>query len=313
VDGFIDDFTSETSYLEKPVLRTEEIPQGCMVVSAVALGRPQTVQRKLDAAAVRSLDYFAFRKYSGIELPQPIFEESFDVEFRQNRRRYDEVYRLLADDESRHTMASIVNFRLSENLDFMRGFADIQYRQYFEEFLQLRESLETFLDVGCFDGYTTIEFVKRCPGYRAIHIFEPEPNNLRTVKSRLAECRDVFFHDFGLSSRDQALRFRSQGSASRVCEDGDIEIRLRKLDDSINDPFTFLKMDIEGEEISALEGARESIIRHHPRLAISAYHRCDDLWRIPELILSYRNDYRVYIRHYTEGVTETVMFFMPTG
>ncbi len=70
-------------------------------------------------------------------------------------------------------------------------------------------------------------------------------------------------------------------------------------------------MDIEGEEIAALEGARSAIVEHHPRLAISAYHRYDDLWKIPERILSYRSDYDVCLRHYTEGITETVMFFLP--
>jgi hypothetical protein len=41
------------------------------------------------------------------------------------------------------------------------------------------------------------------------------------------------------------------------------------------------------------------------------YHQASDLWRIPQEIFSIRDDYTIYLRHYTEGVTETVMFFMP--
>ncbi len=37
----------------------------------------------------------------------------------------------------------------------------------------------------------------------------------------------------------------------------------------------------------------------------------DDFWRIPEQVLSYRDDYNIFLRHYTEGVSETVMFFIP--
>ncbi len=70
-------------------------------------------------------------------------------------------------------------------------------------------------------------------------------------------------------------------------------------------------MDIEGAEYDALRGAEQTISEHHPRLAISVYHRVDDLRRIPELVLSYRSDYDLFLRHYTEGVTETVMFFIP--
>tara|TARA_R110000803_G_scaffold119576_1_gene187848 strand:- start:120 stop:293 length:174 start_codon:yes stop_codon:yes gene_type:complete len=37
----------------------------------------------------------------------------------------------------------------------------------------------------------------------------------------------------------------------------------------------------------------------------------DDLWPIPKTIFNIRDDYNLYLHHYTEGVTETVMFFIP--
>ncbi|MEQ9566287.1 MAG: FkbM family methyltransferase, partial [Pseudomonadales bacterium] len=63
----------------------------------------------------------------------------------------------------------------------------------------------------------------------------------------------------------------------------------------------------------ALRGARHTILEHHPKLAICVYHRADDFWKIPETVFSIRDDYDLYLRHYTEGVTETVMFFIPAG
>ena len=39
-----------------------------------------------------------------------------------------------------------------------------------------------------------------------------------------------------------------------------------------------IKMDIEGGEGAALDGARETTARFRPRLRISAHHRPDDLW-----------------------------------
>lgn len=53
------------------------------------------------------------------------------------------------------------------------------------------------------------------------------------------------------------------------------------------------------------------VMEYHPRLAISVYHRTDDLGCIPELVLWYRDDYSLCLRHYTEGVAETVLFFAP--
>lgn len=70
-------------------------------------------------------------------------------------------------------------------------------------------------------------------------------------------------------------------------------------------------MDIEGAENEAIEGAKKTIMRCHPVLAISVYHKADDLWKIPNQVLEIRNDYKIYLRHYTEGIAETVMFFVP--
>lgn len=57
----------------------------------------------------------------------------------------------------------------------------------------------------------------------------------------------------------------------------------------------FVKMDIEGSEIPALTGATKTIERFKPKLAISVYHKGDDLLVIPKLIHSIRDDYNYYL------------------
>lgn len=46
-----------------------------------------------------------------------------------------------------------------------------------------------------------------------------------------------------------------------------------------------ITMDIEGAEIHAIYGARKSIMKGNPKLAISAYHKIEHLWEIPLLIM----------------------------
>jgi hypothetical protein len=75
--------------------------------------------------------------------------------------------------------------------------------------------------------------------------------------------------------------------------------------------LTWLKMDIEGSEVSALQGSVRTISRYRPRLAICVYHLASDLWQIPRLVLNIDSRYAIYLRHYTEGVVETVMYFVP--
>ena len=308
--GFIDEYTNEVEFLGKPILKMNDLPESAMVVSAVVL-RPLTAKEKLVKRNIRQIDYFSFRKYSGIKTEPALFWDEFEVDFDTHRDKYEWIYSLLADDESRETMEKLVNFHLSSDLNYMKGFTDLQHRQYFEEFLQLEPSGEVFVDVGGYDAYTTLEFINRCPNYLAVHVFEPESKNMTVIQGRLKECPNVHLHLCGLSNIPQILRFSANGSASQISEDGELEIRVVRLDDVLHEKATFIKMDVEGAELQALEGAKRVIIADHPRLAVSVYHRVDDFWRIPELILSYQKEFKIYLRHYTEGVTESVMFFIP--
>lgn len=65
---------------------------------------------------------------------------------------------------------------------------------------------------------------------------------------------------------------------------------------------TYLKMDIEGAEAASLNGGAELIRRQAPVLAISAYHRQDDIWNLPLLIQSINPNYSFFLRpHLLEG------------
>lgn len=311
VDGFVDDFTKEEKFLDKKIIKTKELPQNSLVVSAVVGILPISVKKKLASQGNRQIDYFAFRKYFKKQIKPVLFWDEFQTDFTKYCDRYEWIFSLLEDEQSRLEFTKILNFRLSSDLSYMDGFTDAQYRQYFEDFLELKQTGEIFVDVGGFDGYTSLEFIKRCPQYAGVHIFEPEPSNMEIIKTKFGNYENIYFYSYGLSNCSQTLRFDVKGSASRMSEQGNIEIKVEALDNLLNEPFTILKMDIEGAEIWALEGAKQAIIKYHPRLAISVYHRHDDFWRIPELILSYRNDYKILLRHYTEGVMETVMFFIP--
>ena len=63
-------------------------------------------------------------------------------------------------------------------------------------------------------------------------------------------------------------------------------------------PLTFLKMDVEGSESRAILGSANAIRRHKPKLMVSAYHRSEDLFALPQQIAAIRPDYRFYLRHY---------------
>ena len=63
------------------------------------------------------------------------------------------------------------------------------------------------------------------------------------------------------------------------------ELGLEKVD--------VIKMDIEGAEQNALRGARSTLQRHRPRLAIASYHVVGDQFRIPEIVLAAHTGYQM--------------------
>lgn len=310
IDGFIDEFTNELSFLNKPIVSLKELPPESLVVVSV-IGRPFTAAKKLEAYGICYLDYFSFKKYATRSLLPVWYLDEFNDKYNQNHQQFDYIYNLLNDDTSKIVFSALINFKLTSNLKFMLGFKDTQYRQYFEDFLNLKESGESFVDVGSFDGYTSLEFIKRCPQYNNIHIIEPIPQNMEITKNALTNFSNVLYYNVGLSDNQETIRFIQDGHASKQSTCGDLLVNTVPLDNLVKTPFTFLKMDIEGSELAAIKGAKQSIIKYHPILAICVYHNCNDFWTIPYEILSYRNDYKIYMRHYNEGISETVMYFVP--
>ena len=58
----------------------------------------------------------------------------------------------------------------------------------------------------------------------------------------------------------------------------------------------FVKMDLEGWEMSALRGGRGIIAECRPRLAVCLYHSLSDMWAIPHLLKEICPSYRFWCR-----------------
>ncbi len=310
VAAFVDDFTPDREDRGIPVIRSDELPADAIVL-AVSGGRPLTVRKQLAERGLAHLDYFTLLQWGNLSLPEAVFNEGFRELYDTNHEQIAWLDALMADDESRETLHRLLAFRYSYDLDCLNGFAERQTEQYFEPFLNLRAGKPVFVDVGGFDGFTAEEFIRRSPDYKAVYVFEPEVGNYEKCRKRLAQYRDIHLLPYGAGAKNETLRFSSAGSASSVCENGEAEILIRRIDDVVDDQPTFIKMDIEGVELAALEGARRSISEHSPALAICVYHRPSDFWTVPRLVLSMMPDYAIYLRHYTESIYETVMYFVP--
>jgi FkbM family methyltransferase len=311
VRAFIDDFTDEKVFLDRPVIRMTDLPSECIVVSCVVAGNALIVLDRLKSAGAQHvIDYFTLARLAPDVFGPVDYCTGNRQDILENAPRYQWVYNLLADDISRQTFAKVVQFRLSMDLNHMQGFSMAMYRQYIENFLP-QSAGDVFVDGGGYDGQTTLQFAAWSKAYRRIHYFEPLPDMMEISRSNLAALRDVRFVQKGLFSRNDRLRFDAAGPGSSLSPTGQTEIDVVRLDDEVQEPITFLKLDIEGAEYEALLGAAAHIRSDTPTMAVCIYHNQQDFWRIPFQVLQYNDRYNLYVRHYSEGVNETVMFFVP--
>ena len=312
IDGFIDDFANDKTFMGKTIFKMTEVPMKSMVISAVIFVAPLTALRHLQRRGLVGIDYFRFQQYSGLPLKAVEYLSNAHNDIEENMEQYEWLYARMADQQSKNVLEALLNFRFSGDLSYMRDFGPAQDRQYFEDFLDLGAG-EVFVDGGGFDGQTSLDFIRHCPDYRRVHLFEPDTDNLALARRNLAGCRDIIFHNSGLDECKKTIRFSARGdSASKVCELGSEVIPVDSLDHVVNETITFIKMDIEGTERVALTGASKHVLNDHPKLAICCYHKHDDLWKIPRQILTMREDYALHLRHYTDGLHETVVFCVPS-
>lgn len=191
----------------------------------------------------------------------------------------------------------------------------IEEYQYFDLAELPHTDFEVFADVGAYDGMTSVRFHEWCHGNGRCVCFEPDRTNVEPLKQNLESHKiNYSLLEKGVWDSETELKFAdNMKSVSHIVEDNSEEsfniIPVTTIDNVfVDDDVTFIKMDIEGAELKALMGAEKTIKRCRPKLAICVYHKPEDMWEIPSLILDLCPDYRLYLRHYSLHNGETVLY-----
>lgn len=198
--------------------------------------------------------------------------------------------------------------------------------QYFDTDFMTFEEEEIFVDAGCFTLDTSVRLRKYCNHVKKVYAFEPDPYNYNVClkakeKFHFSEAKII---PFGTWNEKTTLRFDAVGdSCSCIHESGTdvplflhantIEIPVMPIDDAIEtgDRVTMIKMDVQGAELKSLKGARQTIQRDKPKLAICIYHKPEDMTEIPLYIKELVPEYKFFVRHHSNHASETVLYAMP--
>lgn len=248
-----------------------------------------------------------------------IIKKSEDF-FNENKERIENNCSLLADEKSVRVYRDAIKYRIKRYRHDHPQFNPDD--QYFPEDIIILSDNEVFIDCGAYTGDTFDDFIKferRCTcgggSYKYI-AFEPEE---RLYNELISKCSDKCFvaHKCGVWKNSGTLKFYS-GDMAMAAEakydyakyEGDFtEVEVKAIDESEEcQDATFIKMDIEGSEMEALLGAEKVIRRNKPKLAICIYHSDEDMLRIIEYIHSIVPEYKLYVRHHSAYVAETVLY-----
>lgn len=257
-------------------------------------------------------------------------------------------YSALADEPSRNTFLKLVRNSVGQffcgNIEKFRNYPDKEWNEYCRRAASLKgkadsymlDLVETFilngysyenicqvargdtvLDCGAYNGNTALFFADLTGPDGRVYAFEPMETTFNSL------CENVKNSAFNNIFPVRAAVLRDPGTAmfsdvpsaaSRV-DSGTSLTPAVSIDAFVDeyklDRVDFIKMDIEGSEMAAIEGASRTIRAHKPKLAICLYHRDDDFISIPQKILTLCEYYRFYLKHNSNDFYETVLFALP--
>lgn len=231
--------------------------------------------------------------------------------YTENMGRICKVNELLQDEKSRQVLKNVLNYKISRNPQLLEMICDGAQEQYFSSSIMNFTDREVFLDLGAYTGDTICSFCRVVDNrYKSIIAVEPDKANYKQLISNTKELDKIEYYQAGIAEKDGLARFKAQAVlTSRFDNEGEEEISTRSVDSIMGGRnTTFMKADIEGAEKEMLRGAEDTIKKFKPKLAIAVYHKKDDIFNIPLLIHSYREDYRFFLRHYTDMPIDTVLY-----
>lgn len=308
--GLIDDGHIDKFWEGIPLLPMANVPKHAWVMNCATSISPVNVDYALQKTGFERIlniaDCLNYKNCSKTLAPHFLIDQR--IEMSAYRKKWEDIYQRLEDESSRQVFLDVCRYRLTADPFYMRNkkvrFSD----QYFEPFIKFED--DVFVDAGGFDGDTTELFCKNAPRYKRVYLFEPSPANIAAAQKRLASHRDIVFMPIGVSDRQGTLSFDpNAGSASAMHGEGALQINVDTIDRMVTEPVSFIKMDLEGWEMNALKGCRQHILVDKPKLAIAVYHQASHFREIMDYILEINPTYTVRLGHYTQGWSETVMYF----
>lgn len=270
-----------------------------------------TVKNYLESLGFETAFAYDFREYTDVDW-SAVCRIHYDVPWEKDDAKIREARSIFADAASVKIFDALLEKRKKRIYDC----TDIRsaYPQYLEMDLLPFGREETIVDCGAFRGDGLRLFEEHLSSWKMFHCFEPDADNFQILQEVCKGYAHTTPHCAAVGVHDGPAYF-SQGAnaGGELKMQGEVgqKIEVCRLDSLHLPEVTYITADIEGSEMAMLEGARQTIERHCPKLAICAYHKAADLWEIPLWLKRVNPAYRICLRHYGETAVDTVAYALP--
>ena len=206
----------------------------------------------------------------------------------------------LADARSKEIFDEVIKYKLTGNIEHLFASESDKSEQYL---LLQAENFKSYADLGAYTGDTVKEMSALSPALNRIYALEPDAKNYKKLCAyceTLSENIEVTAVNAAAWSENTTLTFSAEGNRnSGVYAAGKKvkEIEARTLDSVINgEKIDYIKYDVEGAELEALNGSTETIRKYLPNMLVSLYHRSEDIFKLPLFINENFPGYKLYLR-----------------
>ena len=282
-----------------PQLRDEDLQRFCSFYERYAPLLPRIatgLYDRLGAADQARFLLWMLKRWAKIDLVNAVERRLYDGTLEHARTEERPLVSLGGKEYRLRDLASQgADFKLL-GYDWFLGVHDVLYDQYQNDKVKLAPG-DVIIDAGAFIGDTAVFFHHRLGGRCQIHSFELLDENLALLLHNLERNgvgdTQIVVNKLALADRsgDEIVVAdgNTQGATSIFGKSGAgdrvVTVTLDEYVVRMNLPrVDFIKMDIEGAEVMALKGARQTIAHFKPRLAICLYHQWDDVVTVPQAI-----------------------------
>jgi FkbM family methyltransferase len=234
-----------------------------------------------------------------------------------DRENTAKVLALWDDDVSRaHHLQFLAWRRLREEWTFEAAPIPNGSRFFIPEVTGALHDKETLLDAGAHHGGVTETFLTQTKGaFRQIVAIEPDPFNRTVLEGQLqtwlpGDARVTVYACALAQNEGEAPFHEGLGYASQFSNTGRMRVTTRPLDALGLSP-SFVKLHLEGAELAALKGARQTLLANRPIVAATVYHDADGIWKTPLWLMETLPRYRFLFRAHSWCGTGAVVYAIP--